>query len=220
MHDPFAGLRWKDWSFFPTSAPARRRNELGLNLLLFGYLGFTFLSALILYLFTAAGHSARSAASVPSGFWVSTAFVLVGGACLRAAVRAVRREKQRRTRRLVAAAVVCGLAFAVGQGVGVAQMIAEYRAAPIPRVTFPDGTSYLDPVAKSATPLTGVVAMLVFLHGLHFAGGLLTLLVTAARTFAGRYDHEYHGGLLLTARYWTFLDASWLVMLGTFWLTL
>ena len=220
MDDLLAGLRWKDWSFVPTSGPARKRTELGLNVVLFGYLGFTFLAALGLYLFSAARYSARAAASVPTAFWISTAAVLIGGECLRRAVKAVRRERQGRTRSLVAAAAVCGVAFAAGQAVGIGQMLADYRAVEVPRIPLPGGGSYVDPDAPIATPLTGVTAMLVLLHGAHFVGGLIALAVAVVRTFAGRYDHEYHGGLTLTARYWTFLDVSWLVMLATFYFTL
>ena len=220
MDDLLAGLRWKDWSFVPTSGPARKRTELGLNIVLFGYLGFTFLAALGLYLFSAARYSARAAESVPTAFWVSTAAVLIGGACLRRAVKAVRREKLRKTRGLVAAAAVCGVIFAAGQIVGIGAMLEHYRPVAVEQIPLPGGGSYIDPDAPIATPLTGMTAMLVLLHGLHFVGGLIALAVAAARTFAGRYDHEYHAGLTLTARYWTFLDVSWLVMLATFYLTL
>ena len=220
MSDLFPGLHWKDWSFVPSSGPAQRRTQMGLNLLLFGYLGFTFAAALILYLFTAARQTARVAESVPAAFWVSTAAALIGGECLRRSVRAVRREQQRKTRRLVAVALACGAVFAIGQGAGIVQLLTRFEPSETPRVVLPDGSSYLDPNAENAGSLTGVTAILVGLHALHFAGGLATLIVAAVRTFAGRYDHEYHAGLLLTARYWTFLDVAWLVMLATFYFTL
>ncbi|NNJ24816.1 hypothetical protein [Alienimonas chondri] len=221
MTDRFAGLRWKDWSFVPTSGPAQRRTRMGLNVLLFGYLGFTFLSVLILYLFAALGRASQPPAeAVPPAFWFSTVAVLVGGGCLRWAVRAIRRERQRTARRLTAAAVVCGLAFGAGQAIGVSQLLEDWHPAERPRVEAPGGGTYLDPDAKVALSMAGLVAILVALHGFHFLGGLLVLFLAAARTFAGRYDHEYHAGLLLTSRYWTFLDVSWLLMLATFYFTL
>ncbi|QDT16853.1 cytochrome c oxidase subunit 3 [Alienimonas californiensis] len=220
MSDRFAGLRWKDWSFVPTSGPAQRRTRMGLNLLLFGYLGFTFLAVLILYLFTALGRDARPAESIPTAFWFSTVAALVGGFCLRAAVQAMRRERQRAARGLVALALLSGVGFGVGQAVGVWQMLDDYRPAVRPSIAAPGGGSYLDPDAKVALPMAALITTLVALHGAHFLGGLCVLVVAAVRTFAGRYDHEYHAGLLLTARYWTFLDVSWLVMLATFYLTL
>lgn len=238
FEDVLPGLRWKDWSFVPTSAPARRRNELGLNLLLFGYLGFTFASTLLLYAITAVRNSARAAESLPWAFWASTAAVLAGGVCLRLSVKAVKRERQVRATRLVWAAFVCGSLFAVLQTWGLSDLVRNYHAIPAPltQVTVNvDGTPtpltvdvdgraepvlVVDPDAPVRTPLTGVVAMLVLLHGLHFVGGLLVLGVAAVRTARGRYDHEYHGGLTLASRYWTFLDVSWLVMLATFYVTL
>ncbi|MFH5802538.1 heme-copper oxidase subunit III [Alienimonas sp. DA493] len=220
MSDRFAGLRWKDWSFVPSSGPAQRRTRMGLNLLLFGYLGFTFLSVLILYLFAALGRDLRPAESVPPAFWVSTVVVLIGGFSLRGAVHAVRRERRGWARGLVAFALVCGVAFGVAQTIGVGQLLENYRPVARPSIAAPGGGSYLDPNAQVALPMAGLITILVALHGAHFLGGLLVLFVAAARTFAGRYDHEYHAGLLLTARYWTFLDVSWLVMLATFYFTL
>ena len=234
LDDLLPGLRWKDWSFVPTSAPARRRNELGLNLLLFGYLGFTFAAALFAYAFLALRSTARAAEVLPWAFWASTVAVLTGGVCLRLTVRAVKRERQRRATRLVWAAFVCGALFALLQTWGLSRIVAEYHAipaatkaitvntngVPTPLMVDVDGraepTVVLDPDAPVRTPLAGVVAMLVLLHGAHFVGGLLVLGVAAVRTARGRYDHEYHGGLTLASRYWTFLDVSWLIMLGTF----
>ena len=224
MSELLPGLRWKDWSFVPTSVPARRRNELGLNLLLFGYLGFTFAAALLLYLITSARNTGRSSESLPWEFWVSTPAVLCGGVCLRLAVRAVRRERQARARRLVWAAVACGVAFAVLQVRGFASLIDGYHAIPVKTVTIDVGTDVpvrvADPDAVVRTPITGVAGMLVLLHALHFVGGLLVLGVTAVRTLMGRYDHEYFGGLHLAARYWAFLDVSWVILLGVFYVTL
>ena len=239
LDDVLSGLRWKDWSFVPTSGPARRRNELGLNLLLFGYLGFTFASTLLLYVIAAVRNTGRAAESVPWAFWASTVAVLAGGVCLRLAVKAVRRERQARTRRLVWAAFACGTAFAVLQTWGLAQLVDGYHSIPaatkvetvnrdgVPTpltVVNEDGEIEFvrvpDPDAPIRTPLTGVVAMLVLLHGLHFVGGLLVLGVAAVRTQRGRYDHEYYGGLQLASRYWSFLDGSWLVMLAAFYFTL
>ena len=236
--DLLPGLRWKDWSFVPTSAPARRRNEMGLNLLLFGYLGFTFAATLAAYAFLAVRSSARSSESLPWQFWGSTVAVLAGGYLLRLTVRAVRRERQRRAARLVWSALACGCLFAGLQTWGLYSLAADYHAIPaatkaltVNRDGVPtpltldvagraEAVVVLDPDAPVRTPLTGVVAMLVLLHGLHFAGGLGVLGWVAAQTQRGRYDHEYHGGLTLAARYWTFLDVSWLVMLATFWWTL
>lgn len=193
---------------------------MGLNLLLFGYLGFTFAATLILYLFAALGREERPVESVPTAFWFSTAAVLIGGWCLRAAVKAVRRERRTAARRLVAAAAVCGVAFGVGQTVGLWQILESYQPVEAPRIAAPGGGSYVDPDAVVAVPMAGLATIMVLLHGLHFLGGLAVLGMAAVRTFAGRYDHEYHAGLLLTARYWTFLDVAWLIMLATFYLTL
>ena len=220
LSDVLPGLRWKDWSFVPSSAPAQRRNELGLTVLLFGYMGFTFASAVLLFLITASRHSGRTEETVPAAFWWSTGFVLAGGWCLRRAVRAVKRERQALARRCVAVAVICGAAFAGLQAWGSAELIDGYHAAALPTIPQTDGSRLPDLDAPSRTPLTGVAIVLVTIHGLHFVGGLIVLALAAARTFAGRYDHEYHGGLKLSARYWTFLDVAWLAMLAAIWWSL
>ncbi|MEM9703828.1 MAG: hypothetical protein AAF907_15425, partial [Planctomycetota bacterium] len=219
--DRFVGLQWKDWSFVPSSTPAQKRARMGLNLLLFGYLGFTFAAVLILYLFASLGRSSSPPGeAVPVAFWISTAAVLLGGFCLRFAVGAVRRERQSRARKLVATAVVCGVIFGIGQTVGVWQMLENYEPVERPRVVVPGVGSYLDTSAEIPTPMAGLITILVALHGFHFLAGMMAVSLAALRTFAGRYDHEYHAGLLLTSRYWTFLDLSWIVMLATFYFTL
>ena len=191
-------LRFKDWSYRPTSTPAQRRNALGLNLT-FAFVGVTFASALLAYVLVWLTLGSPRGSSVPPVLWVSTACGLSGGWCLRRAVRAVGRERQVRFRGLMLLATTFGVAFAEFQSFGLWQ-IARLHVG----------------VRDQPSTLNGFLAALILLHALHFLSGLVVLVVTTGRAFAGRYDHEYHFGVVLAARYWMFLDAVWLVMLVCF----
>ena len=204
-------LQFKDWSYRPTSTPAQRRNAFGLNLV-FAFVGVTFASALLAYAFARFSLGAPRGSAVPPAFWASTACGLAGGWCLRHGVRAVRRERQRRFRGLLVAAGVLGVGFAVCQFVGFLQIAGRHEVVTRSLIGDDRGT---DP----GSALNGVLAAIVLLHAAHFLGGLIVLFVTVGRALRGRYDHEYYFGVVLAARYWTFLDVVWVVMLACFAIT-
>lgn len=67
--------------------------------------------------------------------------------------------------------------------------------------------------------LEGLLFVLILLHALHFVAGMIALTVVTRRGLAGRYDHEYHGGVRMCALYWRFLDVVWIALFGTFLIT-
>ncbi|HEX6985289.1 MAG TPA: cytochrome c oxidase subunit 3 [Planctomycetaceae bacterium] len=77
------------------------------------------------------------------------------------------------------------------------------------------------PAARAPRPprLEGLVFVLILLHALHFIAGMVGLTVVTVRGLAGRYDHEYHGGVRLCAVYWRFLDVVWIALFGAFLVT-
>ena len=81
---------------------------------------------------------------------------------------------------------------------------------------FGDQNVNVDVVERS---LEGLVFVMVLLHVLHFAGGMIALAIVTWRGLRGRYDHEYHGGLQLCAIYWRFLDVVWIALFVAFLLT-
>jgi cytochrome c oxidase subunit 3 len=61
--------------------------------------------------------------------------------------------------------------------------------------------------------------MLTALHALHVLGGLIGLLVVWYRAGRKAYTMVRHAAVWRSATYWHFLDAVWLVLLGTLVLT-
>ena len=136
---------------------------------------------------------------VPPLLWASTGVLLAGSFMLQRALWLVRRERQAEFRLSVFFAWLAGIAFCVLQGVGLAQLMARHQAS-----------------VATTNPVSGMLFVLVLMHMLHFLAGVIALTYVVRRAWQGRYDHEYHPGVKMTAIYWLFLDVVWLIMFSTF----
>ena len=76
---------------------------------------------------------------------------------------------------------------------------------------------------KTFTPATDVYGSLYFtitgVHLLHVAVGLLILAFLLVWTLMGRFSRARHEHITLGVYYWHFVDAVWLVVFTTFYLT-
>ncbi len=136
-------------------------------------------------------------AAIPWSLWLATACLLATSTALHLACRAVRREHQTALRVWIAAASVLAVGFCAAQSFGMWELC----------------TRHLEVRTGGQTWI--LLFVLVGLHAAHVFAGLGILGVVCIRAWLGRFDHEYHLGLTLTARYWHFLDAVWLAVLGT-----
>ncbi|QDT38222.1 Cytochrome c oxidase subunit 3 [Stratiformator vulcanicus] len=141
--------------------------------------------------------------SVPLLFWFSTVVLLMGGTSMQVALSSIRRERQLKFRRCLTFATLCGICFCILQVFGMSRLLDSHWAT-------------LD---GERTPLTGLLFVLILLHGLHFVTGLAIQLYVNWRALRGRYDHEYFMGVRLCTYYWRFLDVVWLAMFGAILLT-
>lgn len=184
--------------------PSDARSRLGGLLFLVSLLIF-FLASLLLYGLVAWAKPAEMAASLrlPAGLWASTICLLVISGLLHAATRSIRRERRQRTASLVTIAGFSAAFFLWVQFLSMRHMLADHWASGETR----------------GSGLAGMVVVLAFLHAVHVAGGIVALGFVVIGAVWGRYDHERHWPVAFTAHYWHFLDAVWLCMLGTFWLT-
>lgn len=184
--------------------PSDARSRLGGLLFLVSLLIF-FLASLLLYGLVAWAKPAEMAASLrlPAGLWASTICLLVISGLLHAATRSIRRERRQRTASLVTIAGFSAAFFLWVQFLSMRHMLADHWASGETR----------------GSGLAGMVVVLAFLHAVHVAGGIVALGFVVIGAARGRYDHERHWPVAFTAHYWHFLDAVWLCMLGTFWLT-
>ena len=105
---------------------------------------------------------------------------------------------------------------------------AAYRAGMVVTVLLGLGflglqvTEYQEKV-KTMGPTTHAYASLFYtitgFHGAHVAFGLLLLLFTLLRDVRGRIDPERPIPVKVTSLYWHFVDAVWLVILTTLYLS-
>ena len=183
--------------------PTDQRQRLGGLLFLLSLLIF-FLCSILLYALYAYGRrdDPQSLTKLPGSFLASTICLLAISGLVHVATRCIRRERRRATAGYLSASALLALIFMAIQFVSMIQML-----------TGP-GMDY-----GTSKGVVGMVVVLAFLHAVHVLGGVIALGLVAARSLEGRYDHERHWPVDFAAQYWHFLDAIWLCMLGTFWIS-
>jgi heme/copper-type cytochrome/quinol oxidase subunit 3 len=136
------------------------------------------------------------AINVPMGLWLSTAVVMAGSVTMHLAVQDVRRERQGALRRWLLATLVIAVIFVTLQIVFLRQLhdIGESQGLTLYRL----------------------VSFLIFLHGLHVIGGVISLVFVCLGAHLGKYDHEQYSPVRNAALYWHFLDGVWLTMFFVF----
>jgi len=126
--------------------------------------------------------------------WTSTVLLLALSVALHRGLVAVRRNDLRALSGGLNVACVLATGFLVTQALAARTVLG--------------GTPEEDPGVLYA--FTHV--MLIALHGVHVAGGLIPLAIVTRRAALGAYDRESHGGVRLLTFYWHYLDVVWLVM--------
>src|SRR5688572_29127375 len=137
--------------------------------------------------------------------YASTSIVLLASLSIHMAVLRIRRERWNAFFRWLLLTDVLAVAFLAVQTPAMVQLLMSQP--PIPPET--------PTLAAGGTPVTQLYKLLfvlVLLHALHVAGGVIYLAVVTRRALRGVYDHEHYTGVRHAAMYWHFLDGVWLVM--------
>ena len=165
---------------------------------------------------------------LPLSFWLSTPFLLIGSHFLFRAVRAVKREKIARFKTLILLSTFMAILFVGLQSQGIAEMFKRFNPAyghesyqPVEYSPNMNGSNNetMPPEVLAAireAMQTSMIGVLVGVHILHFVGGIIFLGYLLYHAFKGRYDHECHTSVKLTAYYWRMLDVVWVCMLFSF----
>jgi cytochrome c oxidase subunit 3 len=135
--------------------------------------------------------------TLPGGVWVSTLLMVSASLLLERAARAIRREQQARFRTALLMGGICILAFLAVQVPTLIELLARHREA-----------------RALGVALHGLTFVLILLHAAHVVGGLIPFAGMLRAAGKSRYDHEHWWPVRVTALYWHFLDAVWLVMLA------
>lgn len=175
-----------------------RQSELALwfFLLAAGVIGVA--AGLAEALIVVAGRPATTTFYFPPAFVFSTLFLIGGSVFLHRSVEAVRVEKQKRFRRSLVAALVCGTLFVAVQ---------SYALWCLMSVQVP---------AEASVSASTFVFTFAVLHAIHFSVALLCLVFISLHGFTDRYDHEYYWGVTVCGWFWHALLVVWLVILGVF----
>ncbi|MEZ4227113.1 MAG: cytochrome c oxidase subunit 3 [Polyangiaceae bacterium] len=131
-----------------------------------------------------------------NSLWPGTALLVLLSLTMEWAARALRRNRHVAVQRGLTLVFLLGTIFVVAQ----AAALASVSKAAIP--------------ADRALP-TFCFALLVILHALHVAGGLLAVAWVLRRAAGGEYSSSRRQGVVLITQYWHYLGGVWLVLLAT-----
>lgn len=187
--------------------PVDVRASQGIWLLLIS-LGVFFFASILLYIVyvylrvnNASGHTQHF--EMPWSFLPSTLCLLGVSVCLEMADRSAKRDRHRQVKGYMIASSVLGFAFMGIQSDGMKRL--------------------LEGLAESSSrseSVYGYTFILAFLHAAHVVGGMVGLWITTRQSLRHAYDHERRTGLRFCTLYWHFLDIVWLILIGSFWLTI
>jgi cytochrome c oxidase subunit 3 len=130
---------------------------------------------------------------------ILTAILVSSSVTMQFGVWAIRRNQQRRLVLWLAASLVLGALFLMGQGYEYSTLIEE-------------GMSLSSGVFGSTFyTLTGF-------HGAHVAGGAAFILIVLLRARSGQFTAHHHDTVEMASYYWHFVDVVWLGLFSTIYL--
>jgi len=133
---------------------------------------------------------------LPSGFYFSTIAIIGCSVTFHLAKKAIQKDNQSKTTSLLLATLALGIAFVVLQFVGFGQIV--------------ENGYYFTGSASSIT--TTFLYIVVIVHLLHLAGGMISLLIIIYNHFKQKYNSTQTLGIELGAMYWHFLDFLWVYL--------
>ncbi len=133
---------------------------------------------------------------LPSAFYFSTIAILGCSITFHMAKKAIQKDDQSKTSLLLLTTLVLGISFIVLQFVGFGQIV--------------ENGYYFTGSASSIT--TTFLYIVVIMHLLHLAAGMISLLIIIYNHFKQKYNSTQTLGIELGAMYWHFLDFLWVYL--------
>jgi cytochrome c oxidase subunit III len=133
---------------------------------------------------------------LPSGFYFSTIAIIGCSITFHLAKKAIQKDNQGLTTTLLLATLALGILFVVMQFIGFSQIV--------------ENGYYFTGSASSIT--TTFLYIVVIVHLLHLAGGMISLLIIIYNHFKQKYNSTQTLGIELGAMYWHFLDFLWVYL--------
>jgi len=133
---------------------------------------------------------------LPTAFYVSTALIVACSVTFHLAKKAIQKDNRSLTTMMLLATLLLGVSFVVSQFEGFGQIIASGY--------------YMTGQGSSIT--VTFLYIIAFMHLLHLAGGIISLLIIIYNHFKQKYNSTQTLGIELGAMYWHFLDLLWVLL--------
>ena len=133
---------------------------------------------------------------LPIAFYVSTILIVACSITIHLALKAIQKDNRSQTTTMLLLTLALGIAFIISQFVGFSQIIASGY--------------YMTGQGSSIT--VTFLYIIAFMHLLHLAGGLISLLIIIYNHFKQKYNSAQTLGIELGAMYWHFLDILWVLL--------
>lgn len=143
------------------------------------------------------GQAGWQGIKTPQVFWYSTAVLVISSVTIQAALRSFKQKAMGQFRILLLATLVLGIVF----------IFLQWR-----------GFNYLwDHGVKFEGAGAGQFLYIIFgLHAIHVIGGIIALIVIAARQYLGKTRSYNATPIEVMSTYWHFVDLLWLYLLVFF----
>ncbi len=133
---------------------------------------------------------------LPHLFYISTAVIMLSSVTINSAVMAAKKNDLNGVKRFVLITLLLGIAF----------IFSQFKAWDF---LVSQGIYF---TGKTSNPSGSYLYALTFLHMLHLAGGLISLLVVWINAARKKYNSENLLGIQLCAIFWHFLDVLWIYL--------
>lgn len=130
--------------------------------------------------------------ALPYAFYVSTVAVLLSSLTVHLAVKAFKKQEQKKHRILILITLALGIVFTVFQVVGFYDLLAVKK--------WQNNISFQFLIA------------IVLIHAIHIIGGIITITIFYFRTFSKRFKTFSKDGIEMAATYWHFVDILWIYL--------
>lgn len=133
---------------------------------------------------------------MPNAFFISTIIIIGCSITFHLAKKAIQKDNRSITTAMLLTTLGLGVLFVVFQFLGFGQLVEM-------------GYFFTGSKSNITTTFLYVVA---FLHLLHLAGGIISLLIVIYNHFKQKYNSTQTLGIELGAMYWHFLDLLWVYL--------
>jgi cytochrome c oxidase subunit 3 len=134
--------------------------------------------------------------TMPKAFFISCVLIVISSLSFVVAKRALKNNNRSLTTAMLVLTFVLGIGFIMSQYAGFNQIVASGY--------------YFTGEASNVT--MSFIYVIAFLHILHVAAGLISLLVVIYNHFKQKYTATEMLGMELSATFWHFVDILWLFL--------